>query len=74
MGGPRVRAQGRSGLCRLRLWYGLTVLRIVCPVLMLRALPYMFVEEAKNPNTLKAKKWYGEYCAAWWAKGKGFML
>ena len=21
-------------------------------------------DEAKNPNTLKAKKWYGEYCAA----------
>ena len=28
-------------------WYGLTLLRVVCPVLMLRALPYMFVEEAR---------------------------
>ncbi|CAJ1403694.1 unnamed protein product [Effrenium voratum] len=44
------------------LWYCLTSLRMVCPILMLRAAPYLFTEEAKNPNTLRAKKWYGEYC------------
>jgi len=44
------------------LWYGMTVLRIVCPILMLRAAPNMFADQAKNPNTLRAKKWYGEYC------------
>ncbi|CAE7508707.1 rsph10b [Symbiodinium natans] len=45
------------------LWYFLACLRVVCPILMLRACPILFAPaQAKNPNTFTMKKWYAEFC------------